>query len=42
MPEDAKRPKRKIHQFYQYIMNFGNKSKRRQIKWLGAKMLLLK
>jgi hypothetical protein len=40
MPEDTKWPKKQIHQFYQYVMSFGNKNRRRQIKWLGAEMLL--
>jgi hypothetical protein len=37
MPEDTKWPKRQIYQFYQYVMRFGNKSRRRQIKWKDAK-----
>jgi len=32
MPEDAKWPERQIYQFYQQVMGFENKSKRRQIK----------
>jgi hypothetical protein len=40
MPEDTKRSKRQKQQFYQYIMVFGNKSKRRQIKGMDAKALL--